>query len=258
MSVISIQAKLEAEDIDLQGLDVALAEAFVKTVGVIAKGGQNEWTRIAQARLRSSRADYINGLRKKDSFATRIIGGTTIFEIALIGRMPNNFEFGMDGFDMKTVRPGWLGGGKAKTNKDGGKYITIPFRHSLSSAAAIQYSGQARRMELRKELVQTVKDYGLDKMVRASTGAAIPGPVKRVPNTPNVHPFLRGLTRYQQQTTGGRGQGRLMTFRIMSENSKPDSWIHPGITAANIMPEVERWIDRELDRTIEMMFGNST
>lgn len=261
MGVISVSAKLDDRGFNLDDIGAGLAETFLRSVGGVAHGAHSEWIRLAQNRLRTARADYVNGLTKADSFITRIVGGTTVFELTLIGRMPNNFEFGMDGFDMKAVRPGWLGGARAKTSKEGHKYVTIPFRHSLSSAAAIQYSGKAKRDNLRTELKNVVRAYGLDKMVRSATGQVIPGPVKRAPNVPSIHPYLRNLTRIQQpisgRTPGGkqRGQAQLMTWRVMSEKSPASSWIHPGITAANLMPEVERWIDQELDTLIESMFG---
>lgn len=261
MSLININAKLEDVGINLDSVDVGLRTAFIMAVGNVAKDAQNEWIKLAQNRLITGKASYIDGLQKSDSFSTRIIGGTTIFEIQLIGRMPNNFEFGMDAFDMKAVRPGWLGGSKAKTSSDGTKYITIPFRHSLTSAASIQYSGQAKRENLRGHLKDTIRRFGLDKMVRAATGQVVSGSVKRVPKRPDVHRFLHGLTRIQTPNVGrtpsglGRGSSQLMTFRRMSEKSPPGSWQHPGINAVNLMEEVERWIDGELDRITEIMFG---
>lgn len=269
MSIINVRSKIEEKDIDLSALDVGMKEAFIKSVGNIAKMAHNEWITIAQSQLRTSRHIYINGvqkdvaegLRSNKSFITRIQGTTTAFEIALIGDMPNNFEFGMNSFDMKNVRPGWLGGSKARTAKDGSRYVIIPFRHSLTSAARLDYTGKAKRMDLRTELKKTVREYGLDKMVRTGAGAVIPGPVKRVPNSPNVHQYLKGLTRVQSPSGGttrggsGRGSSQLVTWRTMSENSASSAWIHPGVKAANIMPQVERWIDSELDKTIKMMFG---
>lgn len=259
MSVISVRAKLEERDIDVTAIEEGAVESFIKSVGNIAYGAHVEWKRLAQERLKTSRQIYINGLSQ--GVVTSVIGNVTVFEIMLLGDMPNNFEFGMDPFDMKTVRPGWLGGSKAKTAKDGSKYIYIPFRHSLSSAAILEYTGKAKRADLRSELVRTVKEYGLDKMVRSGTGHVIPGPVKRVPRKASIHPYLRALTRVQHPAEGKtpkgfqRGSSQLMTWRTMSEKSPADSWLHPGVKAANLLPEIERWVDFELDKTIDMMFA---
>ena len=260
--MITVRSKLEDKDIDVDSIAWGLEDTFVKAVGSIAKSAQDEWIRLAQNRLQTSRHIYIGGLQQAQSFTTRVIGGATIFEITLVGRMPNNFEFGMDPFDMKAVRPGWLGGKKAKTAKDGSKYIIIPFRHSLSSDATLGYTGKAKRADLKAELKRTVREYGLDKMVRMATGNVAPGPVKRVPVKPNVHPYLHGLTKVQTPTVGRTptglqmGSSQLFTWRVMSEKSDPGSWQHPGLTAQNILEEVSTWLDGELDRVTDIMFGS--
>lgn len=258
MSVISISAKLDAEGVSLASLDPGLIEAFHAGVAGIAVGAMAEWERLASHRLRSARQIYINGLRQAESYKVAIVGGFTTYTITLVGEMPNNFEFGMASFDMKAVRPGWLGGSKAKTAKDGHKYITIPFRHSLTSGALLTYTGQARRENVAQALATAVRKYGLREMVRDSRGNVVSGPVTKVPNSAaDVHRFLTGLTRVQQPTAGttpsglGKGGATLMTWRTMSEKSKPDSWIHPGLDAVHLLPEVERWIDGELGKVIE-------
>jgi len=137
----------------------------------------------------------------------------------------------------------------------------IPFRHSTGDSPRFADTGKARAANLKRELRKVVKDYGLDKMVRAATGKVIEGPVKRVPKKADVHNYLKGLVRVQKGISGRtatglqRGQSQLMTFRIMSENSAPDSWIHPGIQKANLLPEVEKFIDNELDQIVKRILG---
>jgi len=254
--LISIKAKIIEMGFNPEEIEAVSTGAFVRMVGAVAMKAQAEWIRLAQARLKSSREEYVNGLRKKESLIIRSIGETVVFEVSLVGKMPNNFEFGMDAFDMKTARPGWLGGKKARTGKDGKKYVIIPFRHSLSSNARLAYTGKAKAADLKSELRDVVKDYGLNRSVRAATGGAFAsGIVKRGPKLPlsamtrkhfptaKTHP-LSNLTRVQK---GGKsGGGQLMTFRVMSENSDPGSWMHPGIKAANLLPEVEEFTHHEL------------
>ncbi len=255
--MIDINAKLEDAGIVMDTFSSGVQDSFLRGVGHTADSARGEWIRLAQNRLSTSRADYIDGLQKPDSMKYSRAGTRSTWEIQLVGRMPNNFEFGMDSFDMKAVRPGWLGGGKAKTAKAGHKYVTIPFRHSTTSPARIAYSGQARRANLQRELRTVVRRYGLDRMVRTATGAPVTGPVARVPTTARVHPYLRGLTRIQGPSSprGGRVSGQLFTFRTMSELSPDEAWNHPGITAANLMPEVEIFIERELNLLIDRVFG---
>ena len=47
----------------------------------------------------------------------------------------------------------------------------------------------------------------------------------------------------------------LMTFRTMSESSPEDSWIHPGLDGAKLLPEVEKWVDKEIENVAETILG---
>jgi len=254
--LISVKAKIIEMGFNPEEIEGVSTTAFVRSVGAVALAAREEWVRLAQARLKSGREEYVNGLRKKESLVIRDVGETVVFEVGLIGKMPNHFEFGMDAFDMKTARPGWLGGKKAKTNKKGKKYVIIPFRHSTSSDARLAYTGKAKEADLKSELRGVVRDYGLNRAVKvASGGSYASGAVKRGPTFPlnaairkhfptaKTHP-LSGLTRIQK---GGKsGAGQLMTFRVMSEDSAPGSWMHPGIKGANLLPEVEDFAHHEL------------
>jgi hypothetical protein len=262
---IDVRVKLEGAGLNVDDFATGVAETFLKGVGVIAQNAKSHWIDLAGRRLHTSRGDYVAGLQKPDSFTAIKSGSNVIYEIILVGKMPNNFEFGMASFDMKQVRPGWLGGGKAKTAADGHKYITIPFRHSTSSNSRLGYSGQAKAAQLQNELRKVVKQYGLNRMVSAAgvprqgsvarAGATVTSGRGRAATTRPIHPFLRNLTRVQKVHDSGKVQGQLLSWRIMSENSEPGSWIHPGITAANILPEVERFVHNELDSLIDRMFG---
>lgn len=272
--MISLRAKLEDVDYDFNTLEKGMAMQFRKAVAGLARAAQAEWIRLAQDRLVTSREIYINGLRQAESFESKMVGGEPVYTISLVGDMPNNIEHGMSAFDMKAVRPGWLGGAKARTSKDGHKYVIIPFRHSTSSNARLGYSGKAAKADLKNELKKTAKEYGLNKMVRqlgftldrGFINAVTPGPVARVPNkAADVHSYLRGLTRIQTPQSGfvekagklpqQRGSSQLMTWRIMSEKSPAGSWIHPGLTAKLLMPEVELWANKEMGRIVETVLG---
>lgn len=263
MAEFSIKAKLVERGTNMAELSEGIIKGFQVAVGGLAKSARSEWVRLAQERLTTSREDYVNGLRQAESFSATFAGDRHHYEIALVGRMPNNFEFGMSSFDMKGIRPGWLGGAKALTAKDGHKYIRIPFRHSPTSKR-FAYTGKAKAVaapDLRTQLREVIREYGLQRMVRTATGSVVAGPTTRVPSgAASVHPYLRGLTRVQQAypATSGtrqRGSARFMTWRTMSENSPADSWIHPGLTGVNLLEDVERFVNSELDRIIDIIMG---
>jgi len=258
---LSASVKIQEMGGSVDGLTGVMREQFKQAVAGIAKATQAEWIRLAQVKLKSSRADYINGLRQAESFRAYNRGSIQVYEIQLVGKMPNNFEFGMESFDMKSVRPGWLGGGKAKVSAAGDKYISIPFRHSTNAKSNIFYTGKAAKADLRTKLKETARIYGMNQMSRTATGRVIPGPTRRVPNHASVHPYLRGLTRIQKGTKGTtasgaqRGSASLMTWRTMSENSPAGSWIHPGIQGAKLLPIVQRWADNELNLIVRLIMG---
>ena len=258
--IISVSSKIEEKGINIEILDEAFVSTFRTAIGHIAKAAHDDWIMKAQERLNSSRADYINGLRQAQSFNFSSAGGHDVYELQLVGRMANNFEFGMGSFDMKTTRPGWLGGSKSKVGKDGKRYVIIPFGHSKSSNTNKAYSGKAKAMDLKTELKKTVREYGLDKMIRTATGKVVEGKVATAKGA-GVHSYLQGLVRIQTGVSGmtstglQRGQSQLMTFRILSENSPPEAWIHPGFEGANILPEVEQYIDNQLDNVIDNILG---
>ncbi len=258
--IIDVKAKLQAAG--LSELDESASTALMIAIEGVARGAREEWVRLAQNRLKSGRETYINGLRQAGSFLEKDqAGGIKTFEISLVGKMPNNFEFGMPSFDMKEVRPGWLFSPKAKMTKDGRRYRVIPFRHSSTSGARLAYSGKAKEANLQNELRRVIKKYAMDQMVKGPTGRPMEGAVRRVPTlakrgkiasifaSASTHP-LSGLTRIQKNYPGG-SQGMLMTFRTMVEGAE-GKWIHPGIKAANLMNEVEAWANSELDRIVKM------
>jgi len=252
--MISLKAKIEEGGFDVDLFSDSVIDAFRKSVGHVAKRGHGKWIELAQQNTKTSRTDYVNGLRQAESFVTRFTGVSQVFEIQLVGRMPNNYEFGMASYDMKAAKPGWLGGSKAKTAKDGHKYIIIPFRHSITSSARLDYSGKAKRADLKKELARVVRHYGLNRMTMAATGRPTGGP-QRIPSEARTHSYLKGLTKIRKTYSKKVTQGQLFTWRIMSENSPAGSWIHPGLTAVNLMPKVEAFIDQELDTVIDKIFG---
>lgn len=252
---ISVSARLQEMGYELEILSEAMTATIDSAVSSIAIGAQNHWVGLAQDRLKTSRDTYINGLRQSESYSIKGSAGLQTFEIALVGQMANNFEFGVPSFDMKTVRPGWLGGAKAKRAKDGHSYVIIPMRHSTSSDARMAYSGKAAAVgNLKDQLKSAVRQYGLDRMIKTGTGQVVEGPVTRIPKSAPVHPYLKGLTRVQK-SNAGRGSSQLVTWRVMSEDSPASSWIHPGIKGANLLPEVETWINNRLDEVIETILA---
>ena len=274
----SVQASLEELGYNMEAISDGLREALNLQVGQLALAAKGEWIRLAQDRLSTTREIYVNGLRQAESFKVMRSGGMASYEITLVGVMPNNIEYGQGPYDMKAVRPGWLGGKASKLGKNGKRYVVIPFRHSTASSSRFDYTGKAKSVsdpDLKTQLKKAVKTYGLDRMIRTATGQVvsgthtsrnsglqIPNTVAKLPKTASVHPYLQGMIRTQQaygsHTAGTKqkGGGSLMTFRIMSENSAPSSWIHPGLKAVNLLAEVEQFVENEMMKIANNILGD--
>lgn len=257
MITFSVEDRLAEMGVALDEFGDAYEAIFNQGVASVAKAAHNEWVRLAQERCHTSREIYVNGLRAAESFKITETNGAVRADITLVGREANNFEYGMGSFDMKSVRPGWLGGGKVKHGKNG-DYVVIPFRHSKSDNSRFGYTGKAKAVsgpDLKTQLRAATKRYGLD---RAMTGSAGEVATRRIPNKAPVHPYLKGLqkTEYAQPSSAKKGFSRsstLTTFRVMSENSPASSWIHPGLKAKNLLAEVEAFTDKEFDRMIDVI-----
>ena len=271
--MFSLKSEMDDLGINLDELEVAIRDKLRTAIAGLAKAAQNEWIRLAQTRLKSSRADYINGLRAAESFVTdRDPGGEPLYVLALVGKLPNMVEYGISPYDMKQASPGWLGGGKARTAKDGHKYIIIPFRHSTGSSGAIAYTGKAAAADMQSRLkeamgkgvtIPTGSSTSMSKMQRTESGDVIRGAAARIPSNADVHNYLQGMVRVQEPTAGRtssgkqKGSSQLVTFRIMSANSPADSWQHPGLEARDLLSEVERFVNTQITRLVENVMAGT-
>jgi hypothetical protein len=133
--------------------------------------------------------------------------------VSLDGELPNALEEGYPSFDIK---PGLLAGGSVKQGKNG-PYVDVPLRHAASSVRG-----------------------GIKNILTKLSGAADEtsgGILARLPTHVKVKKQQRGLVK----TTEG-----YRTFRRVSFNSSPQSWIHPGFGGIH----AARALTRELTTNI--------
>ena len=139
-----------------------------------------------------------------------------------------DLEHGSPAWDMK---PGLLKGPKSRVNKKGQRYNVIPFRHGTSA----KYSPNSLFRPMPMDIHQAAK--------KLKDGERLTGTTARRPAL--VHRFVKEngeVTDYQHKS--GRyenmvknveeGQEKYTTFRVVSENSDPNSWWHPGFEAHDI------------------------
>ncbi len=223
------------------------------------------WRLEAANNLRSTRNDYINGLQIVDN---------SIFSktIKLNGDLNNMVEKGISGFDMKK---GFSKSSKAKYSSKKDKngniklswYLTIPFR--IGAPGTIGDSSAFSGV-LPKSVHETVSAKPSGKGLRKSE---IPSPFDipssrsqfSVPETNVNFPTYKhkssiyeGVTK-KTNTSGKANQNSFVSFRRVSENSSPNSWIHSGIKAHNLLSNaisntsVDLVTENSVDRTLKQL-----
>lgn len=237
------------QNVDFESFGQAQIEAFEQAIESLAIATRDKWVSLAQEKLQSSRSEYVRGLQESTSFQKN---GRLDYQINLVGFLPNAVEGGLNPYDMK---PGLLGGKAAAKNQ--GKYVTIPFRHYPSAQSAERVPTKVPNYK--QDLANVMKRSGLGGIKKAPSGQALQGKVgiakgtqkyvqKLKPHHKNT--IFEGLTQYQK-TYQKSTQSQFMTFRRVSQKSDPSSWLHPGIKAVRIVPEVESWVQEQLSTIVE-------
>lgn len=175
----------------------------------------------------------------------------------------------------KDMLDGLLKSQKAKTAKDGSRYLVVPFEHK---------KGQTSQTPAQKNLTDTIKaemkkrkiPYGkletdatgkpktgllhsfdiMKQPIKTGHGAGQgKGPVGAVKQGPTGIPFLQGVRVYQHAVKDKQGkehvQKSIMTFRIASSKHKGTGrWIHPGLEAKKFFDEAAKWAQKEFEDRI--------
>lgn len=182
-----------------------------------------------------------------------------------------------EGMEAHSMLDGFLKSPKAKTAKDGSKYLVIPFEHGPK--------GKTQMTHAQANLLDTIKrELGKINRERKSLGAeAIPyakietdaqgkpklgrlhsfdimkepkrigtgpgegkGPRGEVQQGPTGIPLLQGISIYQKMVKGKGGKESvkrsIMTFRVASSKHKGQGrWDYPGVEPTNLMEEGYKW-----------------
>lgn len=211
-------------------LQNAVSQAVRDTVDIV----KLEWEQTARNKLHSTFPDYYAALNQPDS--VQFPDPFTAI-ITLRGKWANMLETGFPPFDMKK---GFQKSEKAKRSKDGGWYLTIPFRHLTPTAQGV-FGGRpmprniyemARRLKSGQRLTGTEKLYPPQV---SWTGYQHKNGI--------YEGMIRNVKYYPQS---GARQGTYYTFRRVSDKSDPQSWWHPGFEGVHaiqhIKPFAEQWL----------------
>lgn len=216
---------------------------------------------IAQAKLHTSREEYLNAL----SYEPAGGGAWTV----TLNRKAMWIEEGMPRHEMidDLLK-------NAQTAKDGSRYKVIPFpikgaARTAPAALPIRLAAmnalkraKINMKEIEKEVDGRPKVGTLHRL--NETGKPLKttegsyqgwGAIGQVRQGPTGTPFLKGLSVMQRQVMGSAGpmiQKTAMTFRVVSSKHKGTGrWTHPGVKAKKLMDEAYKWAEEEWDRVVK-------
>ncbi len=214
----------------------------------------------AQLQLHSTRNRYLRAIQTFSDYP-----GHAAVVLSLNDKLVRMIEEGKGPFDMKV---GMLNSPKAKTNKEGGKYLTIPFRWATPNAIGesevftFKMPDEIHAIVKKKELTIPVvgggiKSAGLTvqeipEMYRVKTGRQpILSQTGKTLFDAYQHKsnIYEGLSKYQDDVTS---QNTYKSFRRVSENSDPDAFIHPGIKEYNLFQLALNDMDINMQNNLEI------
>lgn len=224
---IQIDTSSIANSFNLDQSDIN--ELLDYTVKEITARFASHWEQEAISSLHSSRQQYIDSLVVVDE-------GFARGAVMLVGKFPNMIESGSSEFDMKI---GLLNGPNAKQGKSG-KYNTIPFGFGTPGALEENFSGGILPQEVYDIVSKRPANEPLEKYDLKGTSASIRQPQKKsikMPESKSFKEYQHKSSIYEgvsKRTDKATGQNTYGSFRRVSSNSAPESWIHPGLEAQHI------------------------
>lgn len=159
-----------------------------------------------------------------------------------------------DGMKAGSMLPALLKSAKAKTAKDGSRYIVVPFKRndavkqrgpSGASAFAKQLANQVRS-EMRRRNIPYQRPIERDATGKPKLGLLHAFDIMNSPRRPHwTSPALQGVRVYQRMTKGKKGEDvvsrDVMTFRVASSKHAGQKWEHPGVGPMGFLDEAQRW-----------------
>lgn len=216
--------------------------------GVTSRFYEN-WATQARNNLGSTRSQYLRSLIVLDE-------GKMKGSVMLSGLLPYMIEEGANAFDMKE---GFAKSSKIKTNKNGGWYLTIPFRLATPGAGGFSevFSGSVPQTVFKVIKSKSIQSSGRTKGLSA-------GEIPQEHKAPRIRPTInmsgnkkfdeyKSKTSIYQGVTRQASTGQVTSFRRVGSNSDPNSWIHKGITARKFAEKAlkETDINQEVDRGVD-------
>jgi hypothetical protein len=258
MSLITIEATLPNIDSAIKRMGSAklryTSEAVKEATGVV----QRTWIEYAQGapvtysggtfRINPRTGEYARSIQDGIRFPDDMTG--EVFTTSPHGSI---IEDGQKPRDMKIKM---LMGGKAKIGKNGKRYITVPFRHGTPGATTMPSMPKAVHNEAKK--LDYSRRNGELSSKKYTWGGRLKGDVGERKTHVDPHPgagYTWKATQYSGMVrVGQQGHSQYFTFRRLSENSDPKSWMHPGVKPRPVREAVKENTQDEVLRLIRNGF----
>lgn len=210
-----------------------------------------KWEKIVDTNLKSTRRSYKLGMdsRRITDFHTQfVLEGKGDSKLGMM------IEEGASAFDIKE---GMFKSSKKKQTKDGGWYITVPFRQATPETIGESsvFSGQTSKDEAVREVFKTAKGNAGSPVTREQlpsdlqsieTRAAIKNNEVTIAAYEHKTPIYQGLVK----STKPKHEG-YYTFRRISDKSDELSWIHKGFTPHKFMEKALQEMEQELPEVLK-------
>ena len=258
-SLLSLRDNLEGS------INSAMGRAGAK----LARATREHIVELAQGKLHTTREKFVKHLT-----VFPLDQGNNVWVVNL----DKKFRWIDDGMEEHEMIDDLLKSNKAKTSKDGSRYLTVPFDHSPGKGkTGTTPAGKTLIDTIRKELKTRGIPFGKLEM----DGSGKPrlgtlhninitkepaktmngpgqgkGPVGAVRQGPTGIPFLQGIRISQKSVkdseTGKESVKRsIMTFRTVSSKMKGTGrWVHPGLEPKHLMEEGAAWAAQQWERII--------
>ena len=217
----------------------------------------------AQTALHQTKQRYIRNIKVVDSGRME---GTVMLDYSK-DPMVRMIEEGASAFDMKQ---GMLAGRKVKIGKNGGRYLTIPFRWATPGSVGDSdvFSGTMPTAVYNavRQMPQNIPTAGGGmrtpglNVSQLETSLQKPGTRKEIVDSAGKVLFkqyehktslFQGIV---QQRDAATGQNRYFSFRRVSERSDQNAFIHPGIEQYNLIQKALGSFDqqKELSNALDL------
>jgi hypothetical protein len=213
----------------------------------LADGFQQNWQNEVNQTLHSSRREYEKGMYCDRPDDNTVVMGV----IATKSRLAVDIETGKGAFDEKI---GFSMSPKRHDKKDGGWFLTVPFRSGIPSSLG-ESSAFTNVMPLSVYLLArkakkplTLGELPEDQQVKG---------VREGFNSGGVSYRFEGLFRFEDVD---ENRGQYFTFRRVSDLSDKNSWVHPGFIPYDLIGKAMEKVDiGNIVRTAKVdYFGNNT